>query len=136
MAAYRRTWPRSGFDWRLAFETAWYVALVAFVVAILIWPALARDDGRYANSDLKPWFDGLKSQNGLCCSVADGVSVKDVDWEARDGRYRVRLNGEWLDVPDDAVVTEPNRYGPAIVWPIVDATGKTVVRCFIAGAGA
>ena len=26
--------------------------------------ALGRDDGRYANSPLKPWFDSLKSGKG------------------------------------------------------------------------
>ena len=33
------------------------------------------------------------------------------------GHYRVRLNGEWIVVPDNAVVTEPNKFGPAVVWP-------------------
>ena len=30
--------------------------------------ALARDDGRYANSPLKPWFESLHSEYGQCCS--------------------------------------------------------------------
>jgi hypothetical protein len=64
--------------------------------------ALARDDGRYANSPLKSWFDRLASGNGLCCSFADGFRVDDVDWDAQDGHYRVRLNGEWIVVPDNA----------------------------------
>jgi len=65
--------------------------------------ALARDDGRYANSPLKSWFDQLASGNGLCCSFADGFRVDDVDWDTQDGHYRVRLNGEWIVVPDNAV---------------------------------
>ena len=97
----------------------------------------AHDDGRFANSPLKPWFDQLASGKGLCCSFADGVSVQDVDWDAtKDGRYRVRLNGQWLVVPDAAVVTEPNRFGPAVVWPYQDMNGATQIRCFIPGAGA
>jgi len=97
----------------------------------------ARDpDGRYANSPLKSWFDQLASGKGLCCSFADGVSVQDVDWDTQDGRYRVRLHGEWLLVPDSAVVTEPNRFGPAVVWPYLDAEGSTQIRCFMPGAGA
>src|SRR5262249_53715026 len=28
----------------------------------------ARDDGRFANSPLKEWFDRLASKNGLCCT--------------------------------------------------------------------
>src|SRR5579871_3910669 len=65
-------------------------------------PALARDDGRFANSQLKPWFDKLASGKGLCCSFADGVKVEDVDWDTQNGRYRVRLNGQWIIVPDNA----------------------------------
>ena len=36
----------------------------------------ARDDGRFANSPLKEWFDRLASRNGLCCAFADGVSLQ------------------------------------------------------------
>jgi len=97
---------------------------------------LAHDDGRYAGSPLKQWFDQLASGKGLCCSFADGASVQDVDWDTQDGRYRVRLNGEWIVVPDVAVVKEPNRFGPAVVWPYKDATGTTQIRCFIPGSGA
>lgn len=105
----------------------------AFVPAQLF----AHDDGRFANSPLKPWFDQLASGKGLCCSFADGVSVQDVDWDTtNDGRYRVRLNGQWLVVPDAALVTEPNRFGPAVVWPYQDMNGATQIRCFIPGAGA
>ncbi len=77
----------------------------------------ARDDGRYAGSPLKPWFDSLKSGKGPCCSDADGSAVSDVDWESKDGHYRVRLDGEWIDVPEDAVITESNRIGRTMVWP-------------------
>jgi hypothetical protein len=98
--------------------------------------SLARDDGRFANSPLKPWFDKLASGKGLCCSFADGVKIEDVDWDTQDGRYRVRLDGRWIVVPDAALVTEPNRYGPAVVWPYQDATGTTQIRCFIPGSGA
>jgi hypothetical protein len=96
----------------------------------------ARDDGRYAGSPLKAWFDGLASGKGLCCSFADGVSVENVDWDTQNGRYRVRLNGKWIVVPDDAVVTEPNRFGQAVVWPYQDGAGVTQIRCFIPGTGA
>jgi hypothetical protein len=96
----------------------------------------ARDDGRYVNSPLKTWFDQLASGKGLCCSFADGVSVQDVDWETQDGKYRVRIQGQWVLVPDAALVTEPNRFGPAVVWPYQDAAGATQIRCFLPGAGA
>jgi hypothetical protein len=97
---------------------------------------LARDDGRYANDPLHAWFDQLASGKGLCCSFADGFKVEDVDWDTQDGHYRVRLHGEWIVVPDSALVTEPNKFGPAVVWPYMGSDGTTQIRCFLPGAGA
>jgi hypothetical protein len=94
----------------------------------------ARDpDGRYANSPLKQWFDSLKSGKGPCCSDADGSAVSDVDWETKSGHYRVRIDGEWHDVPEDAVITEPNRAGRTMVWPIRGYQGLSI-RCFMPGS--
>jgi len=96
-------------------------------------PVPARDDGRYANSPLKSWFDQLKSGRGICCSDADGVAISDPDWESKDGHFRVRLDGEWIDVPPEAVITEPNRAGRTMVWPIRGVLGVTI-RCFLPGS--
>jgi hypothetical protein len=104
------------------------IGLVAFVGA-----ASARDDGRYAGSPLKPWFDSLRSSKGLCCSDADGFAVSDPDWDSKDGHYRVHLDGQWIVVPDDAVITEPNRAGRTMVWPIKGTLG-TSIRCFLPGS--
>jgi hypothetical protein len=94
----------------------------------------ARDpDGRYANSPLKEWFDSLRSGKGPCCSDADGSAVSDVDWESSNGHYRVRLEGEWIDVPEEAVITEPNRVGRTMVWPLRGYGGMTI-RCFMPGS--
>jgi hypothetical protein len=108
------------------------VALIASA-AVFVGSAAARDDGRYANSPLKPWFDSLRSGKGPCCSDADGSVVSDVDWESKDGHYRVRLEGQWVDVPDDAVVTVPNRAGRTMVWPVKDSAGISI-RCFLPGS--
>jgi hypothetical protein len=80
------------------------------------------------------WFEHLRSRNGLCCTLADGVSVRNVDWDTQ-GHYRVRIQGQWFVVPDAAVVTEPNRFGPAVAWPYQDRDGTTRIRCFIPGVG-
>lgn len=100
--------------------------------------AFGRDlDGRYAASPLKPWFDSLRSGKGPCCSDADGTALSDVDWESHDGRYRVRIEGQWWDVPDDALITEPNRAGKTMVWPVfyrsIGSTVRVEIRCFIPG---
>lgn len=118
-----------------------YTGLASTVATLCIFlfvpnDVSARDDGRYANSPLKAWFDKLASGKGLCCSFADGVSVENVDWDTQNGRYRVRIQGQWIVVPDAAVVTEPNRFGPAVVWPYQDSDGATQIRCFLPGAGA
>src|SRR5450756_1439524 len=107
----------------------------AVIALLLIFTsaALARDDGRYAGSPLKPWFDHLASGKGLCCSMADGESVADPDWESKDGHYRVRLENNWVDVPDDAVITEPNRAGSTMVWPI-RFDNQISIRCFMPGS--
>jgi len=110
-------------------------ALALYLTTLVSSQPNARDDGRFANSPLKPWFDRLASGKGLCCSFADGFSVQDVDWDTQDGHYRVRIYGQWFVVPDDAVVTEPNRFGPAVVWPDNDRYGNTQIRCFMPGAG-
>lgn len=117
---------------RAALATGCVLSLIAAASASSCY---ARDDGRYAASPLKSWFDHLASGRGLCCSFADGFSIQDVDWDTRDGRYRVRLDGRWIEVPDAAVVSEPNRFGPAVVWPYQDTDGVTQIRCFMPGAG-
>jgi hypothetical protein len=113
---------------------------VALAAGLALLPALsqlghARDRGQYAatNPDLKAWFDSLRSGKGPCCSDADGTAVSDVDWESGDGHYRVRLDGAWIDVPDDAVITGPNRVGRTMVWPMYGHLGVSI-RCFMPGS--
>lgn len=114
------------------------LAAMAMAVLPFLWsvvPAGARDRGQYANTspELKAWFDSLRSGRGPCCSDADGSAVSDVDWESKDGQYRVRIEGEWISVPEDAVITTPNRVGRTMVWPIY-LEGRPVVRCFMPGS--
>jgi hypothetical protein len=45
----------------------------------------------------------------------------------------VRIQSEWIDVPDDTVITEPNRVGRTIVWPYY-VGGRTMIRCFMPGS--
>jgi hypothetical protein len=95
----------------------------------------ARDRGQFANStpEMRAWFEGLRSGKGPCCSDADGSAVSDVDWETHDGHYRVRVDSQWVDVPDEAVITEPNRIGRTMVWPIHGYLGVSI-RCFMPGS--
>jgi hypothetical protein len=45
----------------------------------------------------------------------------------------VQLGAERITVAPDAVVTAPNLYGPAVVWPYYDTYGHVQVRCFLPG---
>lgn len=127
-------------------ETRWLALAIVVVTSIIVLlfsinVSPARDlDGRYAASPLKPWFDHLASGKGLCCSMADGYVVEDADWETKAGHYRVRIpttaggsEMEWVDVPEDAVITEANRAGRTMVWPIYGYMGETI-RCFMPGS--
>lgn len=123
----------------------WFAIWIAFIavawLSLHLAHAEARDlDGRYAQSTLKEWFNNLKSSKGLCCSYADGYAISDADWDIKDGHYRVRVpvkeGGDvmqWIDVPEDAVITEPNRAGKTMVWPLYGYMGVTI-RCFMPGA--
>ena len=100
-------------------------------LAIFVAPALAHDP---SHPEFNDWFNRLSSKGGgLCCSFADGFAVADPDWETKDGHYRVRLGNDWIDVPDDAVITEPNKARRTMVWPM-RFEGEISIRCFMPGS--
>ena len=105
-----------------------------FIVSIFFL-SVAHAEGNYPPGAMHDWFDSLASGKGLCCSFADGKSLSDVDWDTKGGHYRVFLNGNWIDVPDEAVVKVPNKYGATVVWPYDDGDGHTLIRCFMPGSG-
>ena len=52
----------------------------------------------------------LKSGKGPCCDGSNSAHVEPSDWETLNkprSHYKIRLDGVWADVPDEAVVTEP-----------------------------
>jgi hypothetical protein len=48
--------------------------------------------------------------------------------------YRVKVDGEWLEVPPKARIEGPNRFGYARAW-LYRENGKPKVCCFIPDAG-
>ena len=129
--------------WRSMVSLACALALIALAAP----SGHARDRGQFVNTnaELKAWFDGLRSGKGPCCSDADGSALSDTDWESKDGHYRVRiprlgyvLEGQqqefvWVEVPEEAVISEPNRVGRTMVWPIYGYMG-VAIRCFMPGS--
>jgi hypothetical protein len=94
-------------------------AVALCVTAFVSSYSYARDDGRFAK---------LHSRNG-----SNGLRAE-MDYAARLPMVSVCRMSIGM-VPDAAVVTEPNRFGPAVVWPYNDRYGNTRVRCFMPGAG-
>ena len=107
------------------------------MIVLLVWhfAAHAHDHNR---PELNSWFESLKSGKGPCCSYTDGVAVADPDWVSKDGGYRVRLYGQWWDVPPEAVIAGPNLTRRTIAWPVYEyldgmPARVTDIRCFIPG---
>jgi len=114
-------------------------ALLLVAAVILI-----RDPtGKWAGDPLESWFQSLHNKRGLyCCAEADGHALDDGEWDMKGDSYRVFLQGEWIVVPDDAVISETNKFGKAMVWlhDYVDTLSGDVhaitrIQCFIPGSG-
>ena len=104
--------------------------MVIGMIIILGGSAFAHDHDRPGLND---WFKGLSAGGVPCCDGSDATRLNDVDWESKDGHYRVRIYGQWVDVPDTAVIKGPNLAGEAMVWPWY-MNGKPAVRCFMPGS--
>jgi hypothetical protein len=101
----------------------------------------ARDYGQYRDVDpaIREWVQGLKDKTGQgCCATADGHPAE-YEWDTAGNRYKVRIEGQWYDVPAEAVVDEPNKLGYATVWYwwSWERDGKKTyhIRCFLPGPG-
>lgn len=101
-------------------------------VLLLIEKAHGRDlTGQYANSPDHEWISTRHNKQGTpCCDIADGTRLEDVDWKSDGESYSVRIDGSWVRVPSDKVLTEPNKLGQAMVW-----IWHGTIMCFIPGAG-
>jgi hypothetical protein len=99
--------------------------------------------GKWAGDPLQSWFESLHNKVGLyCCAKADDQPLDDGEWDINNSSYRVFVQGQWIVVPDDAVILAPNKFGMAIVWlqsradlASGDLTFSTRITCFIPGSG-
>lgn len=111
-------------------ESKFGLALVIIGVVFLIKPAFGHD---MAHPERNKYLMSLHSKDGTwCCNGDDVTYLNGSDWETGK-RYRVRVDGQWLDVPDGAVVETPNKLGSALVWVSKGYSG-TAVRCFAPGS--
>jgi len=115
------------------------VSALSFALAPAGWAA---DHGQLGptSPEVKAWAGTLENKlKEGCCSTADGWKPEEVEYDMKGNKYRVKIDGEWYEVPSDAVVDVPNRFGFAVVWYYrswLSGTKPSVsIRCFIPGAG-
>ena len=111
-----------------------YLTVVLIVMGTLIlWMysvkfSVAHD---HNHPELDSWFRSLHAKDGAWC--CDGNDAEIADWDMQDGHYRVRIDEQWVDVPEGSVVEGPNKVGGARVWPYY-TSGRPNVRCFLPGS--
>lgn len=118
--------------------------LIAIAVLFLApsHPAGAADHGQFGptSPEMKAWANSL--QNKLregCCSTADGWKPEEVEYDMKENKYRVKIEGQWYDVPPNAMIDLPNKFGFPVVWYYKTWDNgirpSISIRCFIPGAG-
>ena len=108
-----------------------FVVIPLVLIMAIMALAYGRDlDGRYANSPHRDWINSLKNQNGMsCCDDSDGFRVDDPDWRNVGSAYEVRIEGKWMPLTDEQIITQVNRIGYAMVWIF-----RGRITCFMPGA--
>ena len=107
------------------------------ILLLLTTPALADPPPNVdLNSPLHKWFHAQHSVNGIwCCDISDGHVLSDEDWRMASDAYEVRINGEWIRVPEKALRDPnggPNPTGHAIAWYNISEYG-VMLYCFAPG---
>jgi hypothetical protein len=112
-----------------------FAALAYLLGAFAIPHAHGRDNGQYAqvSPDIRDWVKSRRNKSGTpCCDSADGY---DAEWdnEGPGGSYRVRIDGDWIVIPEEKVLDDiPNRLKVARVW-YAKFDGGVHIFCFIPG---
>ena len=79
-------------------------------LALCVWlaamtsAAFAFDNGQYDNvsPDIRAWFKSVMAPNGVpCCDISDGHRT---DYDVRKGAYWVPIEGQWMEVPERAII--------------------------------
>lgn len=141
---------------------ACYLIVTCMLAIALMWtmtlPASYGHD--VMHPELNSWFAKLRSKSGPCCDGSDALHLRDVEWTTQNKKeshyrvlvpktrelYRAASNGQemkkddtkWVDVPDDALVTDPNLDHSTLVWVWYSSgfqmTDEPHIRCFMPGA--
>ena len=115
---------------------------VVLLVLIVLWPATAPArwvgtaeqwadlQSRDGYGDMDIWFNSLSSKKaGSCCSNFDGRPPETIV-QTSDHHYQVMLEGQWVDVPDEAMglVKILGRLRDAPGSHVVCASGDWAIR--------
>ena len=96
--------------------------------------ALADYTGPPINPEIRNWFSSVKNSIGeVCCDETESKLIDDYFW-VKD-HFEVVIDGTKYKVNPAVVVTEANKYGPAMVWiyPKGSEVSSEHIRCFIRG---
>src|SRR5262245_23617447 len=69
--------------------------------------------------EIKRWFQDQRIPNNpafSCCNEADADEVEE---DIRGGQYFIRSDmtgGQWVQVPDEAIIRTPNKFGRPVAW--------------------
>src|SRR5438105_800764 len=79
--------------------------------------------------DIRAWFKSVIAPNGVpCCDESDGHRTT---YDVRGGAYWVPIEGQWMQVPERAVIRDRgNPIGEAVVW-YVHHRGSIIISCFV-----
>jgi hypothetical protein len=75
-------------------------------LSVLASAVIAFDNGQYENvpPDIRAWFKSVMAPNGVpCCDISDGHRTS---YDVRQGAYCVPIEGEWMIVPERAVIRD------------------------------
>jgi hypothetical protein len=100
-------------------------------LSVLASAAIAFDNGQYENvpPDIRAWFKSVMAPNGVpCCDISDGHRTT---YDVRQGASWVPIEGEWMAVPERAIIRDRgNPVGEAVVW-YVHHRGSIIISCFV-----
>jgi hypothetical protein len=100
-------------------------------LSVLATAAFAFDNGQYENvpPEIRAWFKSVMAPNGVpCCDISDGHRTA---YDVHDGVYWVPIEGQWMAVPERAIIRDRgNPVGEAVVW-YVHHRGSIIISCFV-----
>lgn len=110
------------------------IVIAALLAVILFCVAAYAHDHEHPENDA--CLAGLMSKSGSsCCDGQDATRLDDAEWRTKGVHYQVELEGEWVDVPDNALIQGGKGCpGPTRVWTM-HLNGKLYPHCFAPGAG-